>query len=109
MFEESDPRNDEDGHCWDEGGWDSFESERPKPPKILKPKEEWLEQDRYPCRGEFETWKKLHSEVDWKIGTKSNTKIDGEYTYTNYRCASHSDCDAQVMHHLTANILYTSS
>jgi hypothetical protein len=80
-----------------EGDWDTFDTLRPKPFQQKKPMEVWTEERRFADLPAFELWKQSESGVDWRVGCKSNKKVNGEYTYKNYECTSHSGCYAKVI------------
>ena len=44
----------------------------------------------------FKSWRSSNS-FDWRMSTASNgKKVDGSYTWVNYSCMSHVDCNAKV-------------
>ena len=78
-----------------EGGWDCIESKEVAMSKPERKIGEWSMLKPFDSMENFKTWKTLHT-IDWHVGTKANSKIDGYYAYQNFKCKSHQLCEAQV-------------
>jgi hypothetical protein len=44
---------------------------------------------------DFKQWKS-RQEYKWRVGTRSNYKVDTFPTYQNFTCKSHMECQAEV-------------
>ncbi len=55
----------------------------------------WNYYESFDTMDSFKAWKNA-DKYNWIIGTKANHKVNGQYSYTNYKCSSHRSCKAQV-------------
>ena len=84
------------------GGWDPFEATNVpnSSPELLPCKKpagptDWNYLEAFDTMKQFNTWKSMEP-INWHVGTKANYKVDGCYSYTNYKCKTHQSCEAQV-------------